>query len=81
MGWGDGFLEISLGLLLGLTAGLTALFVAFWSGALIGVVLLLVSKNRYTMRSEVPFAPFLILGCAVAYFLHVDIFSYLPLLF
>ncbi len=81
MGWGDGFLEISLGLLLGVTAGLTALMAAFWMGAGVGITLLLVSKNRYTMRSEVPFAPFLIAGAGVAYFLHVDIFSSLALLF
>lgn len=79
MGWGDGWLELSLGWLLGLTTGLTALLVAFWAGALVGVALLLVSKNRYTMKSEVPFAPFLILGAAAAHFLHVDLFSSLPL--
>ncbi len=81
MGWGDGILELSLGWLVGISMGLTALLVAFWAGAVVGVVLLLMAKNRYTMRSEVPFAPFLIVGCAAAYFLHVDLFPYLPLLF
>jgi prepilin signal peptidase PulO-like enzyme (type II secretory pathway) len=81
MGWGDGLLEVSVGGFLGLTLGLTALCIAFWSGAILGVVLLLLSKNRYTMKSEVPFAPFLILGAAAAFFFHVDLFSYLPVLF
>ncbi len=81
MGWGDGILQLSLGWLLGISLGLTALLLAFWAGAVVGVVLLLMAKNRYTMRSEVPFAPFLIAGCAAAYFLHVDLFPYLPLLF
>lgn len=81
MGWGDGFLELSLGWLLGISMGLTALLMSFWTGAVIGVLLLLLAKNRYTMRSEVPFAPFLILGCGLAYFLHVDLFPNLPLLF
>ncbi|MDB5225217.1 MAG: Prepilin peptidase [Candidatus Adlerbacteria bacterium] len=80
MGWGDGILELSLGWLLGLTAGFTALLIAFWSGALIGIALLLVFKNRYTMSSEVPFAPFLILGAATAYFFHADFFQSLTLL-
>ena len=80
MGWGDGILELSLGWLLGLSAGLTAFLVAFWAGAFLGVFLLLLSKNRYTMRSEVPFAPFLILGAAAAYFLHVDLFQSLTTL-
>lgn len=91
MGWGDGVLEISLGWLLGLSAGLTALMFAFWSGAVVGIALLLSSKRPaspktpsrggYTMKSEVPLAPFLILGAAAAHFLHVDFFPSLPLLF
>ena len=80
MGWGDGFLQLSLGWLLGISLGLTAFLVAFWAGAIVGIALLLMAKNRYTMRSEVPFAPFLILGCAVAYFLHVNLFSQLIVL-
>ncbi len=80
MGWGDGVLELGLGWMLGLTAGLTAFVLAFWSGALVGIVLLGLSK-RYTMKSEVPFAPFLVFGAACAYFLHVDIFQTLPALF
>lgn len=80
MGWGDGLLELSLGWLLGLTAGLTALILAFWAGAIVGIIAIGLSK-RYTMSSEVPFAPFLILGAASAYFLHVDFFQALPALF
>lgn len=80
MGWGDGPLELCLGWLLGITAGLTALFIAFWAGAVVGIALLVLSKS-YTMKSEVPFAPFLILGAACAYFLHVDFFQTLTVLF
>src|SRR3989338_2725738 len=69
-----------LGLLLGLTAGLTAFMLAFWSGAVVGIVLLCLPRG-YTMKSEVPFAPFLIFGAACAYFLHVDLFYTLPTLF
>jgi leader peptidase (prepilin peptidase)/N-methyltransferase len=81
MGWGDGILELSLGGLLGLTAGFTALLAAFWSGAIIGILLLILSKKRYTMSSEVPFAPFLILGAALAYFFHADLFQSITTLF
>ncbi len=86
MGWGDGFFELSLGWLLGLSAGFTALILAVWTGALVGILLALVSqlswKSRtsgFTMKSEIPFAPFLGFGCALVYFFHVDIFSTLSL--
>ncbi len=80
MGWGDSALELGLGWMLGVTLGLTAFVLAFWIGAVVGIGLLLLSKG-ITMKSEVPFAPFLIAGAAVAFFLHVDIFQTLPALF
>jgi prepilin signal peptidase PulO-like enzyme (type II secretory pathway) len=79
MGWGDGLLEMSLGWLLGLTLGLTALMLAFWSGAAVGIALL-AAKRGITMKSEVPFAPFLALGALIVHFSHVDLFSTLPVL-
>lgn len=90
MGWGDGGLELGLGWLLGPTLGLTAFVLAFWLGAAVGIVLILWTKGPasadarrggYTMKSEVPFGPFLIAGAAAAYFFHVDLFATLPALF
>lgn len=80
MGWGDSGLELSLGWLLGLTAGLTALVLAFWIGALVGIALIILKKGL-TIKSEVPFAPFLVLGALIVHFFHVDFFTTLPLLF
>lgn len=80
MGWGDGALELSLGWMLGLTMGGTALMLAFWIGAAVGIVLMMLKKGL-TMRSELPFAPFLVAGALVAQFFHVDFLSSLPLLF
>ncbi|HUD03146.1 MAG TPA: prepilin peptidase [Candidatus Paceibacterota bacterium] len=87
MGWADSLLELSLGALLGVSAGATALMLAFWSGALVGIALLVLSRIftrlrffRYTIKSEMPFAPFLVLGAALAYFCHVDFFSSFQLL-
>lgn len=80
MGLGDGALELGLGWLLGFTAGLTAFMLAFWFGAAVGIALVALRRG-VTIKSEVPFAPFLILGAAAAYFLHVDFFQSLPTLF
>ncbi len=72
MGWGDSALQLGIGLLLGLSAGFTALLLAFWSGAIVGITLSALSK-RYTMKSEVPFAPFLVFGAVCAYFFNANI--------
>ena len=79
MGWSDGALELALGWMLGFTAGLTALLSAFCAGALVGIGMLIASK-RFTMKSELPLAPFLILGAALAHFAHVDLFQTLFLI-
>jgi leader peptidase (prepilin peptidase) / N-methyltransferase len=81
MGWGDSALQLSLGWFLGLAFGATALMLAFWSGAAVGVLLLLFSRlpwqskrRRLTMVSEIPFAPFLVFGMFLVFFFHVDFF-------
>ncbi len=90
MGWADSGFELSLGWLLGLSLGGTALMLAVWLGAAVGLLLIAYAhlpkrwSNRgrtMTMQSEIPFAPFLALGAALAYFAHVDIFSNLPIFF
>lgn len=64
MGFGDVKLSGVLGLLLGFPKIVIALYVAFLTGALVGVILLLVGKAK--MKTKVPFGPFLILGALVS---------------
>lgn len=64
MGMGDAYLVIFLGLFLGWPNILLALFLAFSSGAIIG--LLMVAIRKKGMKSPIPFAPFLVAGSIVA---------------
>ena len=64
MGIGDIKLAFLMGLLLGFPNIAVALFLAFFLGAIIGVGLIMLGKK--TMKSEVPFGPFLIIGTLVA---------------
>ncbi len=75
MGLGDAKLLVGLGFLLGMSGILSATIIAFWLGAIIGIILLATSK-KYSRKSEVPFAPFLILGTILVYFFNL----YLPFL-
>ena len=64
MGFGDVELVILMGLLLGFPNILVALFLAFFFGAIIGLISMLLQKKG--MKSEIPFGPFLIAGTFMA---------------
>ncbi len=58
MGVGDIKLAFLMGLLLSFPNILVALFLAFFTGAMVGITLILAGKK--TLKSEVPFGPFLV---------------------
>ena len=66
MGMGDFKLAVLMGLILGFPNIIVALFLAFFIGAIIGIGLIVFRKK--TLKSEVPFAPFLISGTFIAIF-------------
>ncbi len=79
IGFGDAKLAVGMGWFLGLAGGVSAIALGFWIGALVSIALLLVSKfakNRIkiTRHTEIPFAPFLILGLALVFFFNFDFF-------
>ena len=82
MGFADGKLALSIGLLLGASQGFSAVVIAFSIGALFGIMLiarthlypLLSSTKKITMKSEIPFAPFLILGTWLSLIFQSDLF-------
>ena len=82
MGLGDGKLILGIGWLLGISQGIFSLFVSFWIGTIVGLVLIIFSKansgklkSKVSMKTEIPFAPFLIIGLFVAFFLNLNFFS------
>lgn len=81
IGLGDAKLMLGMGLLLGFASGISAVLLAFWSGAAVAIFMLLLKHSllfggkNITMKSEIPFAPFLILGTALAFFCSIDILN------
>ena len=83
MGFGDVKLALGLGWLLGFPLGFVSIFLAFIIGAVISVCILLPlphilhfcgirtkeGSKGLTMKSEVPFGPFLIAAGAIAWFM------------
>ena len=74
MGFGDAKLGLSIGLLLGARTGFSAIVLAFWIGAGIMLLIMLFSRffglfnrgKKLTMKSEIPFAPFMLLGAWIS---------------
>ena len=80
MGFGDAKLALGVGFLLGPAGALSAIVSAFWLGAVVGVMLMIISQLSHagkslTMKSEIPFAPFIILGLALNFFCHFYVSS------
>ncbi len=82
MGLGDAKLAISLGWLLGFPFALYGLVFAFWIGALVGLSLIIFSRlgsaslsnKKYGMKSEIPFAPYLVLGTSLVFLFGLGLF-------
>lgn len=73
MGLGDGKLILGIGWLLGLSSGVFSLVFSFGLGAIVGLILVLLSKNKkMNMKTELPFAPFLIIGVLVTFVFNFD---------
>ncbi len=90
IGFGDVKLVIPLALFVGYTSVFSMVVLSFWIGAIIGVLILLYQKIRrrsqphlrflsseLTIKSAVPFAPFLILGYLAVIFFEIDVISLL----
>jgi leader peptidase (prepilin peptidase)/N-methyltransferase len=88
IGLGDAKLALPLGALVGGFGAFSMVVLSFWIGAGISLALLGVERlskkwkthlhflsTPLTIKSEVPFAPFLIAGFLLVHFLHADIFS------
>ncbi|MBI2046290.1 MAG: prepilin peptidase [Parcubacteria group bacterium] len=88
IGLGDAKLALAIGWLLGPTHGTFAILIAVWSGAIVGILLIAASKmralflrgNYFTLKSEIPFGPFLAFGALTSFLLRFHIGTVISLL-
>lgn len=88
IGLGDAKLALGMGWFLGLVGGVSAFVIGFWLGALFAIAALALrfvaarsrsfiglksSLKGITMKSELPLAPFLILGTFLVYLFEIDV--------
>ncbi|MCK5285762.1 MAG: prepilin peptidase [Candidatus Pacebacteria bacterium] len=86
LGLGDAKLALGIGWFLGLDQGFSAIILGVWIGAFVGLLLIFLSKLKqyqqlfflsktFTIKSELPFAPFLILGIVLVFFFNMSIWN------
>lgn len=76
MGLGDAKLAWGIGWFLGFSGGISAIILAFWIAFFPSIFLLFLRQKHFTMKSEIPFAPFLVLGVLCVFVWGIDIFSW-----
>lgn len=86
-GFGDAKLAVSLGLMTGIYGVFSLVVLSFWIGALVSLALILWQRivlnisaakrkgRRVNMKSEVPFAPFLLASFILVYFGSVNVLA------
>ncbi len=87
IGFGDVKLAIPLGLMVGATQVFSMVVLSFWIGAAVSLFLVFLSKlargklrlhlrlENLTIKSVVPFAPFMIAGCLLVLFTHINVLA------
>lgn len=85
LGFGDVKYIFVIGFFLGLVQGLSAVILAFWIGAAFALSALFLKRflhnrslpllgNNFTIKSEIPFGPFLSLGTIASFCFNLDLF-------
>lgn len=85
MGFGDAKLVLGVGALLGFVSSISAIILAFWIGSVWGLLAILANKfhkagyfgfsKKINMSSEIPFAPFIVLGTFIIFIFQIDILA------
>ncbi len=87
MGLGDAKLVLGVGWLLGLSGGGAAIILSLWMGAFLGLFMIALGRffhvtrrlfpygKRFTSKSEIPFAPFIVAGALIAFLYDVSFFD------
>ena len=75
MGLGDAKLILGIGWMLGFHKGVASVILSFWIGTIISLTIMFFSRKKIGLKTEIPFAPFLIVSTLVVFLFSIDVFS------
>jgi prepilin signal peptidase PulO-like enzyme (type II secretory pathway) len=75
MGLGDAKLILGIGWMLGPASSIASLVLSFWIGAIVSLFIMFFTRKKIGMKTEIPFAPFLILGALITFLFSLDMVS------
>ncbi len=88
LGFGDVKLAVPLGILVGASSVFSFIVLSFWIGAIVSLMYLAYQRwergktglrllsRELTMKSAVPFAPFLVASALLVFFAHINVLSF-----
>jgi len=84
MGLGDSKFMVGIGFLLGMSAGFAAILFSFWIGAIISILILIISQmykyKGVSLATAIPFGPFLAIGTVLIVLTNWNFWSILRML-
>ena len=80
IGLGDAKVVLGIGWALGFVGAVSALILAFWIGAAVSVIWMLIVFRKIKTHYEIPFAPYLILGMYIVLIWGVRVIDLRPIL-
>lgn len=75
LGFGDILMYLAVGAFFGIWQGLAVLFLSVWIGGAVAIVLHYANRKTYTMKTALPFVPFITLAFFIVLFTQMDISS------
>lgn len=66
---------LGIGWMLGLSQGIFFYNSFFWIGTIVSLLIMFSSNKKLNMKTEIPFAPFLIISTFITFLFNWDMFS------
>ena len=79
LGFGDVLMYMAVGAFMGIAQGLAVFFLSVWIGAIVGLVFKFLESKKYTLKTAIPFVPFITIALIIVLFTDIDVFSILSI--